>query len=531
MPSGVSRGRKQLKRIKSFFKRKKKSSFILAPSSSPQKGKKSKPALAWSPEDIFDQMHGLVLPTKIHGSVLLIQVGGVDRGWMIDCRGDNVIISRYCVPEDQISPSRAPKRPPKLQEQPSSFSSNPWCWYKDRKVFSKLESGEMSETVAYVTGKIAVSGDSNKFYDLDPIWKEARERASERKKQMGPAILMVDEEEQNDENDIDEDDDIDEEARILASFKPEVEPKDPRTKEFWRRHFGTDMLVSSYLMLLSSIGFLGLTSFQLVTLPKIDSSSSIQEFSKLAHDIANAFAALFFAVGSVYLIKLSYPETMMLLAYRSVTVDPNTMSFWKRYFTANEMLIALWTLTFAFVIPYTIVALYELFILEAPQMALTDTIVVVLSIVILSVFNIAAMPDAMRMNNGRGSSFFYDFFWAPLLCLKPSCKPCNSNSRRHEDRVIFWQKHVGNDGLAGAWIWTVFGVLGAIVVTPLVILEPTSVLNWLYFANTMPFTLGSLLLLRASYPEHMNSSLLFKDEEESSVRDIGGNDPSQPLLL
>ena len=247
----------------------------------------------------------------------------------------------------------------------------------------------------------------------------------------------------------DDDDDIDEEARIIATFKPSVEPTDPRTRACWVRHLGTDMLVASYLYLLSSLFYMFLCLHMLsMSLSNADAADP----SKIAHSIATSFGAIFFTLASVYIIKLSYPETTMIMAYRAMTKDPNTMAFIERYFTANEMLVALWIITGAVVIPIFLVAVYEAMVLHELKRAILDILTICVALPLLGVFNVSVMPDAMRANNGRGSSFFFDGFWAPILGL-------NKGEISNEDRVIFWKKHVGSDFLAGAWIFAVLGVL------------------------------------------------------------------------
>ena len=68
-----------------------------------------------------------------------------------------------------------------------------------------------------------------------------------------------------------------------------------------------------------------------------------------------------------------------------------------------------------------------------------------------------------------------------------------------------------------------FGIAGGIAVIPPVVLHPNSALAWLVFWSTIPFSIGSVLFLRAAYPETMNSSIFFDVSEESSNSDGTGN--------
>lgn len=125
--------------------------------------------------------------------------------------------------------------------------------------------------VAFVTGRIAVSGEMKPWEGLDGPWKEAKERVTEKRKLGGGSDF------QEEEDDEEEEENIDEEARIIATYKPEVEPKNPFKKEFWKRHLGTDFLVGSYLFLISSAAYMFYTISRLV-----DTVS--------AHTMANAAA-------------------------------------------------------------------------------------------------------------------------------------------------------------------------------------------------------------------------------------------------
>lgn len=205
-----------------------------------------------------------------------------------------------------------------------------------------------------------------------------------------------------------------------------------------------------------------------------------------------------------------------------MSIDPESMTFIQRYFTANEMLIALWFFTGGFAVPYIFVILWELLVTHEYHQALVDTITTIVALPLTGVLNISAMPDAMRANGGRGSSFFFDNFWVPLLRLKNS-----------ESRYAFWVKHVGTDALAGGWIFAILGIVGGISVLPLVILNPLSGQDWFLFWSTIPFTIGSVLLVRVSYPENMNTSLIFSNDDDDDAEDAGdeeeGNE-STPLL-
>eukprot|EP00592_Proboscia_alata_P004335 CAMPEP_0194379628 /NCGR_PEP_ID=MMETSP0174-20130528/40173_1 /TAXON_ID=216777 /ORGANISM="Proboscia alata, Strain PI-D3" /LENGTH=544 /DNA_ID=CAMNT_0039162461 /DNA_START=152 /DNA_END=1787 /DNA_ORIENTATION=+ len=497
---------------------------------SPKK-KKLKPVkkLEWSPEEIFNEMHGLPIAKEMRGVTVLFEVGGVERGWKIDCSSSGIddvtVISRYDVSGRKYI---------------AEDTSLPWCRYKDRKVFSKIESGKLNDMVAYATGRIQVKGDSTKFDKMENIWAEAKERANDRKNQVKDIGIIekmengevsveevervdyvdgmdakLDEEDDNDdredeEEEEDEEEAIDEEAFIITTYKPEVEPRDPRTKAFWKRHMGTDSLVGSYLFLLSSVGYLSMTIYSLHQ--KSNTATSVQ----FALQLANVFSAVLFTLSSLYFIKLSYPEIIMLMIYRSAAIDPETMTFLERYFTANDMLIALWLATAALGLPYLSLVLYECLVLGEWVNGLIVFLTTILGVALSGVMSATAMPDCMRANNGKGTRVVFEKCVVPLLGLK-----------NDSDRFTFYSKHLGNDGLVVAWTLGILGTLCGIPVTILVILHPRSISMWLIFWSTMPFSVGSLLFVRASYPETMNSSIFFSDEENDVSHGI---DEGTPLL-
>jgi hypothetical protein len=496
---------------------------------------KQKNALVWSPEDIFDELNGQPIPEEMLGSVLLVEVGGgVDRGWVLDFSGtsdedgNKILTTRYDLPEGRIKSKKAPSGPPSgkyaLRSTSTSTSESteyhlkalPWLWYKDRKTFSKIETGKLSDMVAFVTGRVAISGKQDVWNGIEQAWNEAKERVTERRKNLkvegGDAGGEGDDDEQggSDDDSDDEEEEGNEEAKIIATYKPDVEPMDPRTKEFWKRHFGTDFLVAAYLFLISSF------SYQVLTYVKASKNPT-------PHAFVNATAATLWTLASMYFVKLSYPETIMLMAYHVMSIDPASMTFIERYFTANEMLIALWLFTLGFVIPNSFLVLYEFFITQNHHQAAIDAIITIVVIPLTGILNLSAMPDAMRANNGRGSSFFFDNVWGPLLCLKQG-----------GERMAFWVKHLGNDALAGAWIFASLGILGGIGVVVLIIMHPLVASSWFGFWTTMPFSIGSVLLVRASYPENMNTSVFFSnDDDDGDDDDDGKNDKNgekTPLL-
>ena len=92
---------------------------------------------------------------------------------------------------------------------------------------------------------------------------------------------------------------------------------------------------------------------------------------------------------------------------------------------------------------------------------------------------------------------------------------------RRTKRQEFWSKHLGSDVLAGVWIFAALGVGSSVLVIILVLTEPWVLMNWAFLLAIVPFGVGSLLLVRVSYPETMNTSFCcsWKEEEEIAVQE------------
>mmetsp|Transcript_19781 Transcript_19781/g.29609 ORF Transcript_19781/g.29609 Transcript_19781/m.29609 type:complete len:499 (+) Transcript_19781:95-1591(+) len=178
-----------------------------------------KKQLAWTPDDIFDEFHGTSpIPPEMKGYVLLVEVGGgeVDQGWVLDYSGtsgsgDEVVVARYDLPQSRIKGKKAPSSPPPGMYNTYDLKTLPWIWYKDLKVFNKIETGKLSDMVAFVTGRIAVAGEMKPWEGLDASWKEAKDRVTEKRKLGGGGAGDNDggEEEEEEEEEAEEEDNAD----------------------------------------------------------------------------------------------------------------------------------------------------------------------------------------------------------------------------------------------------------------------------------------------------------------------------------
>jgi len=67
---------------------------------------------SWTPDEILDELHGLSTPDKLSGKKLLLEVGGVDRGWIMDFTTTEAIVSRYNIPGFDVKSKKKPSGPP-----------------------------------------------------------------------------------------------------------------------------------------------------------------------------------------------------------------------------------------------------------------------------------------------------------------------------------------------------------------------------------------------------------------------------------
>ena len=100
------------------------------------------------------------------------------------------------------------------------------------------------------------------------------------------------------------------------------------------------------------------------------------------------------------------------------------------------------------------------------------------------------------MNNGKGSTYFFDNFFTHI-CY------CHGTESKE-----YYKKHLCPDFLAGCWIFVTFAVcctVGCPFVFPL-----NCLLHTVLFSALALGTAGAFILLYGSYPEHINSTLVYE---------------------
>ena len=113
-----------------------------------------------SPTIMFGAMHGRRVAAAARGLRFAFEVGGHDRGWLVDCaRGDAVVVSRYSLADG------APSEP----SPPTAIAR-----YRDVAVFRAIEGGARDEVAAIMHGEMHVRGDLPAFHALDGMWREMK---------------------------------------------------------------------------------------------------------------------------------------------------------------------------------------------------------------------------------------------------------------------------------------------------------------------------------------------------------------------
>jgi len=449
------------------------------------------------PERMFDALHGRWVPEPMRGLVFAFEIGGVDRGWLLDCsRGSDAVVSRFA------AGGAAALSPP-----PTAALR-----YRDKATFARIEAGEMAEMTAVMSGALICRGDLAKLSRLSPMWVAMQAELG-----MGAAVGFGD---------------LEGEARALAALRPARAPRDPCRVAFWRRHCGTDALVGSWLFVVASAFYLLLGAI-LVRVSVVAPAGAA--FAVAAY--ANLVSAALFLAGSLYFVKLSYPEVAYGMVARALQTDPARLSCWKRYVAANEMLIAMWCFLGAFT-PYLAIVAYDLAV-GLVASALAYLVMVVGSIALMSIWLVAVMPDSLRANGGAGSSYCLDCVLRPLCCLAPAPAAaekrddaaadadadaaadaasvdaaccccycvCDRGAARGGARERWCRRHCGSDFLAGSYVFVAFAAAATPFAALYVVAAPGSFLAWATLASALPFLPGSLLMARGAYPETANDSL------------------------
>jgi len=263
-------------------------------------------------------------------------------------------------------------------------------------------------------------------------------------------------------------------------------------RSWLKRHFGTDPLVGGWLFVVGSIVFLVLSALVVVR-----EYAGHVDAPLLASAICNLAAAVLFLLGSVYFVRLSYPEAMRKFHADALAADLEALPWLERYVTFNEFMIATWFF-FAAMSLYDVVGIVW-FVYGAPDVGLFFVVGTAGVQASLLLWIYSGCPDAIQKNEGAGSSAGFDAL----------CGCCGGGCERLRPAC-------GTDAQLGAWVFFL-GCLAAMAVLGVAVcLAPGDDEAWLGFASMVLFAAGGWLYVRAAGPGGEARSLVFGDDSDGA---------------
>ena len=269
--------------------------------------------------------------------------------------------------------------------------------------------------------------------------------------------------------------------------------------------FVLDLTVAAWLLLLSALLFV---LYEAVLL-YIDYENSCSQFLCGSLGLVLASALLFF-IASMLLAYISQPEELefdLACVEEFAVIDSieKRKSWGERFLYGHRLLVYMWLLLLA-VVPLFVLVVWAYAAGQISTGYFVSYFLLVLFVALVSIFWVVAMfPENMILNNGRGSSFFYDAF---LSCCCGSLHHLQGQGQgvdEIETCAVFWSKHAGSDLLVGSWLF--FGGAGiALAVAVYYTYEEwTNVLIYLVLVSSVLLFVGSAFLVAASYPGQMFS--------------------------
>jgi len=213
---------------------------------------------------------------------------------------------------------------------------------------------------------------------------------------------------------------------------------------------------------------------------------------------------LLFLVASLWFVHLSYPETMeaemMSIMKFMQEPDLNKVGFARRYVWGSNFCILMW-IFFVASLPFFAIPIwgYELGYVSYDALVVTLLVYSIIAVFLL-LFVVITFPEFMIMNNGRGSSFFYDTFLK--CCFGPLYNP-QTGMLSHPDEKTWSgviQKHFQTDFLVGVWILFVASIAQMVYAVYLVIVYPTDAYLWIFFVSSFFLLVGTGIFVYTSYP-------------------------------
>jgi hypothetical protein len=252
-------------------------------------------------------------------------------------------------------------------------------------------------------------------------------------------------------------------------------------KSFLKDNFGTDLLLGSWLFFISTLLFTIVSAVDLYYVVEDDDSYAETFLMELL-----LVVSVVFLFGSYVFVELSYPDKIDAMGEKLMTTDFSKASFWERYFTGTDFLVMAWAFTIAFgimfIYPFWGLATGEV----STELCVVFIAVLVISMTVFVIFLVSCFPENMLLNDGAGSSIVYDLF----------CGCCN---------VQFLKTHFGTDFLCAMWGIMFFAVVSVIAAIYSMVEDASSGVNIVQLIACLMFFVGSLLMVKASYPNCMKS--------------------------
>ena len=265
------------------------------------------------------------------------------------------------------------------------------------------------------------------------------------------------------------------------------------------------MLAGTWLITLGSIMYL------LVVLAKaLASPGRIDKWLEV-------LGASVFVGGCAFMVKAAYPaqlERMMT----TIAAPPRPLTTLERFVTSNPMLVGT-QLFNAGCLPFAVEGAINMASPPAddpPGAAAQLFFGVLLCVPLLALFAYTTMDEVMRLNRGSGSTLVWDSFIAKVVLR------CAG-----EERVRFYQCHLGSDMLCILWLTTVMFALTLTLVLPMWwsdLDDSDRLCGSISCGATLlmmgPFSAGCALMLRASYPANFGKSLFFSTPDPDEMEHV-----------
>jgi hypothetical protein len=304
-------------------------------------------------------------------------------------------------------------------------------------------------------------------------------------------------------------------------------------ESFLKRHLGTDLLLGSWLFLLSTVFFAVVTAIQLYKVT--DTDTIIWNIASTADDNDDVddyytdsaenlwlyalilVVSVVFIGGSYVFLRLAYPENIDKMVTTLTTVDVTTLSVWEKYFTANFLWMS-WIFAFAFLLfiyPTWGVATI------AESLAYGEVLIAVwlACLLVFVVFIAFHLPENMLATQGHGSSMVFD-----IMC---SC--CCA-----KEEGAFMCTHFGTDFLCAMWAIMAFAFCSIVASIYSLSKDSNDIENIIQFVACNLFLAGSILMLWASYPDQMKSDRSWRFlvcNYEFDVEDKDNRTPNESTRL